>query len=67
MAIVISITWILENRFFKLDMKILVCHNFFFNTICLKESISKSLNLGTGTYDFEQYSRWPKLLRVMRL
>ena len=65
MAIVISMDF--GNRFFKLDMKICVCHNFFFNTICLKESISKSLNLGTGTYDFEQYSRWPKLLRVMRL
>ena len=65
MAIVISMDF--GNRFFKLDMKIRVCHNFFFNTICLKESISKSLNLGTGTYDFEHYSRWPKLLRVMRL
>ena len=63
MAIVINMDF--GNRFFKLDMKIRVCHNFF--SIPFKESISKSLNLGTGTYDFEHYSRWPKLLRVMRL
>ena len=63
MAIVISMDF--GNRFFKLDLKIHVCHIFFLNTICLKESISKSLNL--GTYGFEHCSRWPKLLRIMRL
>ena len=45
-AIVISMDF--GNRFFKLDLKICVCHNFFFIPFALNlESISKSLNLGT--------------------
>ena len=61
MAIVISMDF--GNRFFKLDMKIRVCHNFFSIPFALKNQFQSR----TGTYDFEQYSRWSKLLRVMRL